>query len=136
MLTYTVNSLNTGTLYKFKVAAVNYIDEDGGPLSQEGAVIAALKPDAPNAPTKFSSTKSAITIQYQAPADDGGSAITAYKVLMNQGGASTTFDDISSSGSFDLAALRFTTPSTLTTGETYKFKLIVVNAVNESDQSS
>jgi fibronectin type 3 domain-containing protein len=52
---------------------------------------------------------------------------------MNGGGASTSYTDITSSGT--LSGLTFSTASTLTTGQTYLFKVIATNAVGDSTAS-
>ena len=134
LLEYTVNSLTKGNTYRFKVSAVNHIGESQ--LSTEGSVIAATVPDAPSAaPLKVTSTKTSITVEWTAPYN-GGSAITGYKVFMNGGGASTTYSDITSSGTIDASLLTFLTASTLTTGEQYKFKVLATNAVGDGNSSA
>lgn len=52
---------------------------------------------------------------------------------MNEGGASTTFNDVTATGT--LSGLTFTTASNLTTGQTYRFKIIANNAVGQSPES-
>lgn len=97
MLSYTKSGLSSGVTYKWKVTAINYISE--GAESAVGTIIAATVPDQiTNAPAYVSSTKTSIAVSWIAPYN-GGTPITGYKILMNAGGASTTFTDVTSSGS-------------------------------------
>ena len=99
-------------------------------------MIAAKVPDAPvAAPVLVASSKESIKIQWNEPYD-GGSPLTGYKVLMNGGGSSTEFDDVTLSGSLDTVQLTFQTAATLTTGEEYKFKVLAVNAVGDGGESA
>lgn len=52
---------------------------------------------------------------------------------MNGGGSSTTFTDVSATGTFN--GLKFTTSADLSTGQTYKFKIVSTNAVGDSAAS-
>ena len=114
-LTYTVTGTTSGTQYRFQVLAVNFIG--AGPKSLTGAVYAATAPDQPVAPTYVSATKTQMVLQLTAPSPGGtGLLITAYQVYMNEGGTSTAYADVTSTGSFDAATLRFTTANDLTTG--------------------
>jgi hypothetical protein len=133
LLTYNKSGLTAGVSYRFKVTALNYIGE--GAESPIGTIIAATVPDQIlQAPTYVSSTLTSVTVTWLAP-DNGGSAITGYKVLMNGGGSSTVFTDITSSGTLNNTTRTFTTPTSLTTGTTYQFKVVATNAVGDSVES-
>ena len=70
------SGIDSGYTYRFKISAHNYIGESA--QSSAGSVIAATEPDAlAAAPTKLSSTKDTITIQWSEPYS-GGSPITGY----------------------------------------------------------
>lgn len=56
--------------------------------------MAARVPNQPNTPTKLSADQTQITIQWTAPVDNGGNAITAYKVLWNEGGEGNLFLEV------------------------------------------
>lgn len=112
MLSFTKNGLTAGGTYRFKVTALNAIGE--GAESPVGSIIAATVPDQiTGAPVLVSSSKTSISIQWTAPYN-GGTSITGYKVFMNGGGASTTYTDVTTTGT--LTGTTFTTASTLTTG--------------------
>ena len=51
---------------------------------------------------------------------------------MNGGGSSNVFMDFTSTGSFDISTLVFTTANTLTTGTSYKFRVIATTVVGDS----
>lgn len=46
-------------------------------------IVCADKPNAPSSPTLETATQDSITIAWNAPSSNGGSAITGYKVYMN-----------------------------------------------------
>ena len=121
-----------GSAYAFKVAPVNYIGD--GPLSDPVTVLAATEPDQALAPTKTDSTKTTISIAWTAP-DNGGSQITDYAVLLRLENSAGLFADITDSGTLDVSARTFTTASSLTTGESYLFKIVAINAVGPGAES-
>jgi titin len=71
-----VNGLVTGYEYKFQVTASNGRGES---LKSEAAFIyAATEPDTPRSLAKVNADSSEISVDWQAPEDDGGSQILAY----------------------------------------------------------
>jgi titin len=126
---YTISTnIITDSVYQFAVKAVNVIGSSD--LSSEIAIRAAQAPDAPAAPVKQSSTLTSITIQWSAPAYNGGSAVTGYRVYMDDGqGGSLT-----SQGTTDSDTLEFTV-SDLTNSYLYYFTVSAENLVNEGQQS-
>ena len=101
---------------------MNYIGE--GPQSSSITIVAAAAPDAPAAPTRTGSTLTTISIQWSAP-HNGGSAIINYKIFMNGFTGSTTFTEIETVSSTTFTYTKFS----LTTGQSYKFKVLAVNVV-------
>lgn len=55
---------------------------------------------------------------------------------MNGGGSSNVYSDITSAGSFSSSTLVFTTANTLTTGTSYKFRVVATTVVGDSIASS
>lgn len=75
---------NEGKIYRFRVAAQNVLGI--GPYSDEIQLMATDAPLVPVLLDKFSSrTLTSIDLEFQAPADDGGSPITGYQLFRDQG---------------------------------------------------
>jgi hypothetical protein len=88
-LTYTKSSGLTASLtYKFRVTAKNSIGESA--VSSTLSVIAASVPAAPAGLYVISQIQTSIEIGWIAP-DNGGNAITDYKVKYNQGSLINTW---------------------------------------------
>ena len=80
---------DTGTV-SVKVTAS---DSNGGSVSNEFDItVAATVPGAPTGLTATASGTSTINLSWTAPASDGGSAITSYKIEDSSDGGSTWFD--------------------------------------------
>ena len=77
-----VSGLTNGTLYGFQVRAVNSID------AGEAAEATATPGRAPTAPTGLAASveSESITVMWDMPADDGGSAIVRYEVNYRESG--------------------------------------------------
>lgn len=131
LLEYEALNLVTGLLYNFKVRAKN--DVGLSPFSGEAVIMAAIKPGTPLVPTKTSANTSQIVIGWVAPADNGGTPLLKYAVEWNGGGSSTTFSELFKTA--DASVLTYTKSGSLTSGETYKFRIIAINAVANSDPS-
>jgi len=76
-LTYVIDELTNGQTYYFKVAAVN-LNGNGVP-SEEASATPATTPDAPSNLVATANADN-VTLTWNAPANDGGSAITGYQV--------------------------------------------------------
>lgn len=97
-MTYTVSSLSTGNNYRFKVLAVNGVGD--GPLSDESdLIIAANLPDPPTDVARVYADGTTITINWNAPADAGGTPITDYKVKWDYGSSGASWIEIAASTS-------------------------------------
>jgi predicted peptidase len=90
-------------------------------------MFAQRKPGAPSAPGGFKATagNGQVKLSWTAPADDGGSAITGYKVWHGNGTPVT----------LGASATEYTF-SGLTNGQSYTFKVIAVNAKGDSAEAS
>lgn len=88
-LTFTLTSVTPGLSYRFKLSAVNIVDESL--QSSEVAIIASSLPSTPGTPSYVSADDSPqITIQWTAPSYDGGSDLVSYKIYMNDTYVATT----------------------------------------------
>jgi len=128
--TYTIPSLAGGTTYGAQVAAVNSHGTGGWSAAQNSAPV--LVPTPPTAPQSVNSAISSetLTLSWQAPADNGGAAITDYKVRWAQGAGSDTWINTpggsagESSGAGDLMH----SITGLTNGTTYEVQVAAVNS--------
>ncbi len=117
----TVTGLTNGTLYTFKLRAVN-IAGNGAATSDTVTPVAA--PDAPRSFTAARGDRQA-ELSWTAPADNG-SAITKYQYQQGSG----SWQDIS-----DALATSHTVTG-LTNGTAYTFKLRAVNAIGNGAEAS
>lgn len=125
-----VTGLTNGTAYTFKVAAINGV----GTGTQSGASNAVTPATVPGAPTIGTATSGPgsgkITVNFTAPASNGGSPITTYtvtatdKTKSNRGGqtASGTGSPIAVTG--------------LHTGDVYTFTVTATNAIGTGPASA
>jgi surface protein len=123
---FTVTNLVNGRNYYFEVAAINALGT-GSPSIQTSAVPATI-PGPPQSLVVTPGDK-LVVLSWTAPVDNGGSAITAYKIYMGtaQGTETllTTLGDV----------LTYTATG-LTAGKTYYFEISAVNAAGEGANST
>lgn len=120
----TVSGLTVGTAYTFNVAAINKVGT--GPASQvSGSVVAARLPGAPANVTAVSGNLSA-TVTWTAPADNGFSPISSYRVTTQPATSTTT-----GHGGQTTA-----TVTGLANGTAYTFLVTAVNAVGAGPLST
>lgn len=124
--------LIAGRTYSFKVSAVNGVGE--GPQSDTLSIIAATKPDKPPTPTLVYQSPDQINIEWTESAD-GGSEITNYIILADIGG--TSFAALIPTTGTALTRSYAITESdhSIVDGTIYNFKVVAVNAVDESEPS-
>lgn len=119
-LSFTASSVVAGKTYSFKISAVNIVGE--GNMSPSVQIIAATLPGTPSTPTIVSADSSPqITIQWNAPGYDGGSAVTNYRVYMDGVFVGSTINSVRT----------YTQSTGMTVGNTYAFKVSAVNVVGE-----
>jgi hypothetical protein len=125
----TVSGLNVGTSYTFTVKATNSVGT--GAESTPSNAVTPSAPMAPGAPSAVTATgkSSGAVLGWTAPASDGGSPITGYRVTSYLGTvaqASTTFSSIATTA----------TVNGLTNGASYTFKVAAINAVGTGAESA
>jgi len=121
-----LGDLVNGTTYYFRVNAVSKFQ---GPASCE--VPANPAPEGPGAPTGLTATRGngQVTLNWDAPASNGGSDVTSYKVY-----AGTTADLTGSAPAGSVTGTVVIVRG-LTRGTTYYFQVTAVNAVGEGSPS-
>jgi hypothetical protein len=118
----TVTGLANGTSYTFTVQAINAIGT--GPASAaSNAVTPATVPGAPAIGTATAGNAQA-TVSFTAPASNGGSPITSYRVTSNPGGFTST------GGASPL------TVTGLANGTSYTFTVQAINAIGTGPASA
>lgn len=73
-----------------------------------------------------------ITLDWDAPVSDGGSAITSYTIYWDQGSLTEATQILTSTG----GSITFYTVTGLTRGTTYQFKVLATNIVNDGQATS
>ncbi len=127
----TITGLTNGTSYNFRVQAVNALGTGAASASSANVTPATL----PGAPTLATVTSGAaggartVTVTWNAPASNGGSAITGYRVSAFDG-ANAVVQRIDVSASSRSRVLTFTVAGPFT------FDVSAINAIGVSDPSA
>ena len=127
----TVTGLTNGTTYTFTVSATNA--NGTGPASSPSNAVTPSGPTVPGAPTGVSATagNGVATVNWTAPSNTGGSAVTSYTVTPYIG--STAQTPVAVTGSPPATS---TTVTGLTNGTSYTFTVSATNATGTGPASS
>ena len=125
VLTHTDTGLTNGQQYFYKVAAVN--SEGEGALSSEASATPMTVPGPPTGVFAVCTCPN-VTVEWQAPLDNGGSSITNYSIYRGTtpGGESL----LATIGSM----LQYT-DSSVVNGQTYYYVVTAINAAGEGPRS-
>jgi len=131
-LSFTVTEgITKGTIYRFRYRVKNAVGWSD--FSDTAFILAANAPAKPPAPVYLSSTSTGVTLQFSQTLDDGGSAVTAYKLYRDDG------DDFTSShtllGNYDGSSLTYSATvgsDGLVSGRVYRFTYVATNAIGDS----
>jgi fibronectin type 3 domain-containing protein len=124
---YTDTGVTNGTTYYYKVAAVNSVGT--GSLSNELSAKPQSTATVPGAPTLTSATagNASVALAWSAPASNGGSAITGYRIYR-----STASETLYTS----VGLVTGYTDTGVTNGTTYYYKVAAVNAIGMGSLSN
>ena len=125
----TITGLTGGTTYNFTVTAVNAAGQ--GPESAHSNAVTPTAPSPPGVPTGVSAAAGSLqaTVNWTAPASDGGSPITTYRITPYIGNTAQTPVNVSAPASSK-------TITGLAGGTTYTFTVTAVNAVGPGPEST
>jgi fibronectin type 3 domain-containing protein len=125
---YTDSSAVNGLTYYYRVTAVNQVGE--GPSTSVVQATPTNDISVPSAPMGLSASAGdrSVALSWYAPQDDGGSAITGYRVYRGMSSASMSLLT-------QVTGLSYTDIS-VTNGVTYTYQVAALNAVGQSEPSS
>jgi fibronectin type 3 domain-containing protein len=126
---WTDNTAGNGTTYYYKVTAVNSVGESA--TSNELSATPSAPATAPSAPSLNSAMpgNGSVALAWSAPASNGGSAITAYKLYRGTSSGNETLLTA-------LGNVTSWTDNTASNGTTYFYKVTALNSVGESATSN
>jgi len=125
-LTYTATGLTNGQTYYYKIAAVN--SQGTGANSTEASAMSGTVPSAPTGLT-VETYNAAVTLYWVAPASNGGSNITHYKIYIGTTPGHETLNTTT------VTMLDYTVDN-LHDGQVYYFKVAAVNAFGTGANST
>jgi hypothetical protein len=127
----TLTGLAKNTAYNFTVVASNgtYLSPVLISATASATTLSTVA-GAPSKPVLTAGVKK-VTVKWSAPADNGGRAITAYRIQRSTNG--TTWTTLTSAGS---ASTRTYVATGLTTGVKYYFRVAAINPVGTSAYSA
>jgi predicted phage tail protein len=127
----TLTGLAKNTAYSIRVVASNgtYLSPVLISATAPATTLATVA-GAPSKPVLTAGVKK-VTVKWSAPADNGGRAITAYRIQRSTNG--TTWTTLTSAGS---ASTRTFVATGLTTGVKYYFRVAAINPVGTSAYSA
>src|SRR5204863_657695 len=125
----TITGLTNGTAYTFTVTATNAVGT--GPASTPASATPATPPGVPGSPTGLAATagNAQVALSWSAPASNGGSPITGYKIyLSTSSGTETLLTTLGNVTTY--------TNTGLTNGTTYFYQVSALNSVGEGNRST
>src|SRR5436853_6982716 len=115
--------------YYYQVSAVNAVGE--GPMSTEASATPTAPVTVPGAPRNLQATPGdgQVTLNWQAPSNDGGSPILLYTIYRGNSSGGESF-------LITVPLVTTYTDATVTNGVTYYYQVSATNAIGEGPRSS
>ena len=130
--TYTLTASEQGKTIKVRVTFTDDADNEETLTSADTDTVAATKPGVPGHPKVFPHDAEALDVYWEAPASDGGSDITSYKVQWKESADSW---DTPADVSEETASGTIYTITGLTDGVEYSVRVLATNGVGDSPPS-
>jgi len=129
VLVYSDTGLANGITYYYKVSAVNAVGE--GAMSTEASATPTAPVTAPGAPRNLQATPGdgQVTLNWQAPSNDGGSPILLYTIYRGNSSGGESF-------LITVPLVTTYTDATVTNGVPYYYQVSATNAIGEGPRSS
>lgn len=133
VLSTVISGLTPGLTYYFRVAALNAVTAAASTWSVPSSIVSAFLGSAPDAPTALAATAGLghVALTWAAPVDDGGVALTGYRVEWSTSagfaGALSRTVGASALG----ATITDLAPATL-----YYFRVYAINSIGDSPASA
>src|SRR5437899_6680188 len=129
--TYADTGLARSTLYTYRVHAIAPALGTSFPSNTASATTFAVAPSPPTGLAATAASSSQINLSWNAPADNGGSAITGYKIERSSNGGTTWTILVANTGS---AATTYSDTG-LTHTTTYAYRISAINSIGTSSTS-
>ncbi len=130
--TYTHTGLLPATTYHYRISAINAAGT-GNPSNIDNATTdAASVPDAPAGLTATASGSTQIHLSWTAPSNDGGAAISGYRIVMSTDAGANWSDLVANTES---SATTYTHTG-LPEGATRHYRVYAINSIGESNPSN
>ncbi|SDN38171.1 Carboxypeptidase regulatory-like domain-containing protein [Cryobacterium flavum] len=126
--TVSFTGLTRGIAYTADVTAANTIGSGDASAKSKARTIPLAVPGVPDAPTLTALSATEIAMAWTTPVDDGGSAITGYRVNLYQGSALVSFQKTDA----DTLTFAFTG---LTRATAYTAEVVALNAIGGQEAS-
>lgn len=133
VLTHTFGGLTTGLAYQYAITALNINGESA--QSTSAVIYACNVPSNFILPTKIATSKTSITIGWNAP-ESNGCPIQSYSIFKDDGSGGAITNEVDASSVNNQPSLRQYTISSLSpTGATFRFKITATNAAGSASST-
>ncbi len=132
--TYSHTGLTTGTVYTYKVSAINSVGTGSASSEVSATPTSSSSATVPGAPASLTATSASSTqnnLSWTAPSNNGGYPITGYKIEYRVG-----------SGSYSVLVSNTASTSTtyshtgLSAGQTYVYRVFAINSIGTGSASA